>query len=195
MNTSIEELRKTVEGLILSYESQVATIGSAVSASHEIVDAFKKEREEINNKLKGSLATNASLRRKDFDAMTRDFNAYWEEREENTRRRLENFLNQQRELVSQLRALLKGANSDDTTNTRARISDIQRRQDEATREITEAIRSFQKEHEQFITEVGKILTSTTGLSVADFKNWLGQTQPCKNENNNYVGETLSTARQ
>jgi len=180
MNTSVEELRKTVEGLILSYESQVAIIGSAVNTSHGILDTFKKERVAVNNKLKESLARNASLRRKDFDTMMRDLDFFQEEREEEIKRKMDAFLKQQRELPSQLKALLDEVNSGDTNNSKAIISDIQRRQAEATREITEAIRSFQKEHEQFITEARKILTSTTGLSLADFKNWLGQAQPYKN---------------
>jgi len=188
MNTSVEELRKAVERLIVSYESQVAIIGSAINTSHGILDTFKKERVAVNNRLEESLAKNASLRRKDFDTMMRDFNLYQEEREEEIKRKIDAFLKQQRKLAPKLKALLEGVNSDDTNNSKAIISDIQRRQAEATREVSEAIRSFQEEHEQFITEAGKILTSTTSLSVADFKNWLGQAQPYKNAMTTMTGK-------
>jgi len=194
MNTSIEELRKTVESLILSYESQVATIGSAVNTSNGILDAFKKERVAVNNRLEESLARNASLRKKDFNTMMTDFNLYQEESEEEIKRKIEDFLKQQRKLAPELKVLLEGVNTDNTGNFRAIITDIQCRQAEATREITEAIRSFQKEHEQFITEAYKILARTTSLSMADFRNWLERAQPCKNASNSYVGETLDTAR-
>ena len=180
MNTNVEELRKAAERLILSYESQVAIIGSAVNASNGILDAFKEERVAINNRLEESLARNASLRRRDFDNMMRDFNLYQEEREEEIKRKIDAFLKQQRKLAPELKALLEGVNADNIGNIRAIISDIQRRQAEATREVSEAIRSFQKEHEQFITEARKILSSTTSLSLADFKSWLGQAQPYKN---------------
>jgi len=180
MNTNVEELRKAAGRLVLSYESQVSTIGSAVNASNGILDAFKKERVAINNRLEKSLTRNASLRKKDFVNMMRDFNLYQEEREQAIKRKIDAFLKQQRKLAPELKALLEGVNRGDTNNSKAIISDIQRRQAEATREISEAIRSFQEEHEQFITEACKILTSTTGLSVADFKNWLGQAQPYKN---------------
>ncbi len=194
MNTSIEELRKAVERLILSYESQVATMGAIVDSTHRIVQTFKKDRVAVNDRLKESLARNASLRRKDFDTMMRDFNLYQEEGEEEIKRKIDTFLQQQRELAPQLKALLEEVNADNVGNIKATISDIQRRQAKATREVTEAIRSFQKEHEQSITEAHKILTSTTSLSVGDFKSWLGQAQPYKNANNSYVAETLNMAR-
>lgn len=178
-NTSIEELRKAVERLILSYESQVAIIGAAVNTSYGILDTFKKERVAVNNRLEESLARNASLRRKDFDMMMRDFDLYQEEREEEIRRKIDAFLKQQRELAPQLKALLEGVDADKVGNTRATISNIQCRQAEAAREISEAIRSFQEEHEQLIAEAGKIVTSTTSLSLADFKSWLSQAQPYK----------------
>jgi len=192
MNTSIEELRKTVEGLILSYESQVATMGAIVDSTHRIVQTFKKDRVAVNDRLKESLARNASLRRKDFDTMMRGFNLYQEEGEEEIKRKIDTFLQQQRELAPQLRALLEEVNADNIGNIKAAISDIQCRQAKATREISEAIHSFQKEHEQSTTEAYKILTSTTSLSVGDFKSWLNQLH--KNANNSYVAETLNMAR-
>jgi len=185
MNTSTEELRKAAERLILSYESQVSTIGAIVDSTHGIVQTFKKDRVEVNNRLKESLARNASLRRKDFDNMMRDFNLYQEEREQEIKRKIDAFLKQQRELAPELKALFEGVNADNIGNIRAKIGDIQRRQAEATREISEAIRSFQKESEQSITEARKIPTSTTSLSMANFKSWLRQAQPYKNANNNY----------
>ena len=121
-------------------------------------------------------------------------NLYQEEREEEIRRKIGAFLSQQRELPSQLKALLEGVDADKVGNTRATISNIQCRQAEAAREISEAIRSFQEEHEQLIAEAGKIVTSTTSLGLADFKSWLRQDQPYKNANNTYVGETLNMAR-
>ena len=193
MNTSIEELRKAVERLILSYESQVATIGLAINTSHGILDAFKKERVAVNNRLEESLARNASLRKKDFNTMMRDFNLYQEEREEEIKRKLDAFLKQQQELAPQLKALLE-VNSSDADNIKAVISNIQRQQARATREVTEAICSFQKEHEQSITEAHKILTSTASLSVGDFKSRLKQLELHKNANNTCVGETLNLAR-
>jgi len=194
MNISIKELRKDVERLILSYESQIAIIGSAINASHAILDALKKERVAANNMLEESLARNASLRRKDFDIMTRDFNLYQEEREEQIKKKVNAFLKQQQELPSQLKALLDEVNSGDTSNSRATIRDIQQRQEEATREVTEAICSFQKESEQSVTEAHEILNNTTGLSVGDFKRWLRQSQPYKNANNSHVDKTLTIAR-
>ncbi len=193
MNIS-KELRKDVERLILSYESQIAIIGSAINASHAILDALKKERVAANNMLEESLARNASLRRKDFDIMTRDFNLYQEEREEQIKKKVNAFLKQQQELPSQLKALLDEVNSGDTSNSRATIRDIQQRQEEATREVTEAICSFQKESEQSVTEAHEILNNTTGLSVGDFKRWLRQSQPYKNANNSHVDKTLTIAR-
>ena len=193
MNIS-KELRKDVERLILSYESQIAIIGSAINASHAILDALKKERVAANNMLEESLARNASLRRKDFDIMTRDFNLYQEEREEQIKRKVKAFLKQQQELPSQLKALLDEVNSGDTSNSRATIRDIQQRQEEATREVTESICSFQKESEQSVTEAHEILNNTTGLSVGDFKRWLRHSQPYKNANNSHVDETLTMAR-
>jgi len=178
-NTSIEELRKAVERLILSYESQVSTIGAIVDGTHGIVQTVKKDRAEVKKRLKESLARNVSLRKKDFDTMMRDFNLYQEEREEEIRRKIDAFLNQQRELPSQLKALLEGVDADKVGDTRATISNIQCRQAEAAREISEAIRSFQEEHEQLVAEAGKIVTSTTSLSLADFKSWLSQAQPYK----------------
>jgi len=193
MNTSVQELRKAVEGLILSYESQVSLIGMAVSSSHGILNTLKEECMAVNNGLEESLARNASLRRKDFDMMMRDLNLYREEREEEIKRKIDAFLKQQQELAPQLRALLED-NSSDAGNIKAKISNIQRRQAKVTREVTEAIRSFQKEHEQFVTEAHKILTNTSSLSVGDFKNWLKQLQFHKNASNSYIGETLNMAR-
>jgi len=178
-NMTTEELRKTVERLILSYESQVSTIGAIVDGAHGIVQTVKKDRAEVNKRLRESLARDASLRKKDFDTMMMGFNLYQEKREEEIRRKIDAFLNQQRELPSQLKALLEGVDVDRVGNTRTTISNIQCRQAEAAREISEAIRSFQKEHEQLVGEAGKIVTSTASLGLADFRSWLSQGQPYK----------------
>lgn len=100
-------LKNLAEDIIASYDARVRVVGEIVEDTHQILDGFKEKRQEMSNNLQGVLAKSESLRKKDFNAMMQDILLTQHKREENVKKMLADFREEEARVAEQLKELLK----------------------------------------------------------------------------------------
>lgn len=100
-------LKNLAEDIIASYDARVRVVGEIVEDTHQILDGFKEKRQEMSNNLQGVLAKSESLRKKDFNAMIQDILLTQHKREENVKKMLADFREEEARVAEQLKELLK----------------------------------------------------------------------------------------
>jgi len=164
-------LKDIADDIIASYEARVKVVGGIIEDTHKILDEFGKKREEMSDNLREVLAKSESLRKKDFNAMMQDILLTQHKREENVKKMLADFREEEVRVAERLRELLKRGEElrlVDFKKTLVRI-----RQDQAAREantgegvraelatmqseVYKMLEAFKKEREAATTEWQKI---------------------------------------
>lgn len=134
MSKNIERnnLKNLAEDIVVSYDARVKVVGEIVEDTHKILDGFRKNREEMSDNLREVLAKSESLRKKDFSAMMQDILLTQHKKEENVKKMLAGFREEESRVAEHLRGLLKRGEElrlADFKKTLVRI-----RQDQAARE-------------------------------------------------------------
>jgi nucleoid DNA-binding protein len=127
-----DNLKNLAEEIIVSYDARVKMVGEIVEDTHKILDGFKEKRQEMSDNLREVLAKSESLRKKDFSAMMQDILLTQHRREENVKKMLADFREEEARVAERLRELLKKGEElrlADFKKTLVRI-----RQDQAGRE-------------------------------------------------------------
>lgn len=130
--TEKRDLRDLAKDIIVSYDARVRVVGEIVEDTHKALNGFRKNREEMSDNLREVLAKSESLRKKDFSAMMRDILLTQHKREENVKKMLADFREEETRVVEHLKGLLKRGEElrlADFKKTLVRI-----RQDQASRE-------------------------------------------------------------
>lgn len=157
-----------------SYDVRTKFINEIVKDTHETLDGFKKKREEMSDNLREVLAKSESLRKKDFNAMMQDILMTQHKREENVKKMLADFREEETRVVERLRDLLEKGKAIQLVDFKKTLAHIQ--QDQKAREgnAAEGIRSelatmqnevykmlevFKKEREAASSEWAKIRES------------------------------------
>ena len=78
-----------------------------VEDTHKILDGFRGKREEMSDNLREILAKSESLRKKDFNAMMQDILLTQYKREDNVKKMLADFREEEARVAERLRELLK----------------------------------------------------------------------------------------
>ena len=102
-----DDLKNLAEDIIASYDSRVKVVGEIVEDTHKILDGFREKREEMSDNLREVLAKSESLRKKDFSAMMQDILLTQQKREENVKKMLADFREEEARVAERLRELLK----------------------------------------------------------------------------------------
>ncbi len=100
-------LKNLAEDIIASYDARVRVVGEIVEDTHQMLDGFKEKRQEMSDNLQGVLAKSESLRKKDFNAMMQDILLTQHKREENVKKMLADFREEEARVAEQLKELLK----------------------------------------------------------------------------------------
>jgi len=164
-------LKNLAEDIIASYDTRVRVVGEIVEDTHQMLDGFKEKRQEMSDNLQEVLAKSESLRKKDFSAMMQDILLTQHTREENVKKMLADFREEETRVAERLKELLKRGEElrlADFKKTLVRI-----RQDQAAREantgervraelatmqseVHKMLESFKKEREAAASEWKKI---------------------------------------
>jgi len=125
-------LKNLAEEIIASYDARVRVVGGIVEDTHHLLDGFKEKRQEMSDDLREVLAKFESLRKKDFNAMMQDILLTQQKREENVKKMLTDFREEEAQVAEQLRELLK-------RGEKIRVADFKKtlgriREDQAVRE-------------------------------------------------------------
>ncbi|MFA5813203.1 MAG: hypothetical protein WC862_01685 [Patescibacteria group bacterium] len=164
-------LKNLAEEIIVSYDARVRLVGEIVEDTHKTLDEFKEKRQEMSDDLREVLAKSESLRKKDFSAMMQDILLTQQKREENVKKMLADFREEESRVAERLRELLK-------KGAELRLADFKKtlvhiRQDQASREtntgeqvkaelatmqdeVYKMLEAFKKEREAAAAEWNKV---------------------------------------
>ncbi len=131
-NIKNNNLKNLAEDIIASYDTRVKMVGEIVEDTHKMLDGFKGKREEMSDNLREVLAKSESLRKKDFNTMMQDILLTQHKREDNVKKMLADFREEEARVAEQLRELLK-------RGEKIRLADFKKtlgriRKDQAVRE-------------------------------------------------------------
>ena len=164
-------LKNLAEDIIASYDARVRVVGEIVEDTHQILDGFKEKRQEMSNNLQGVLAKSESLRKKDFNAMMQDILSTQHKREENVKKMLADFREEEARVAEQLKELLKRGEEIRLADFKKTLGRI--RKDQVAREantgeqvrvelatmqseVYKMLEAFKKERETATSEWGKV---------------------------------------
>jgi hypothetical protein len=172
-----------LQNIVSSYETRIQGVEALFESTHEILQSFqesvldaRQERQEINGRLRESLAKNGSLRKKDFDGMMSVISSHQDQREQEVRNLSKSYLNEQTKLVQELReglrnftdALAKGE-AQRVKEFHTAIKDILDRQEQRKREVTSKLKEFQKEQQETAKMLKDLSAKGRKLRIKDFK--------------------------
>jgi len=183
---------KGIEDIFSFYEAGIQGIGD-IFADNLILGEFqesaidtKQEKEKINERLRNILAKNESLRRKDFDNMMHGILSSQEQRENEVRNLLRDYLNDQKSIARALREDLKKFKDFLVTGEVERIKEfhalikgILAGQAERSNKITFQLKAFQKEHQEMTSKFKELLAKGKDLRIRDFKLMLKEFNACR----------------
>lgn len=92
---------------MVSYDARTKFVNEIVEDTHKMLDGFRGKREEMSDNLREVLAKSESLRKKDFNTMMRDILLTQQKREDNVKKMLADFREEEARVAEQLRELLK----------------------------------------------------------------------------------------
>ncbi len=92
---------------MVSYDARTKFVNEIVEDTHKMLDGFRGKREEMSDNLREVLAKSESLRKKDFNTIMRDILLTQQKREENVKKMLADFREEETRVAEQLRELLK----------------------------------------------------------------------------------------
>jgi hypothetical protein len=177
-----------LESVISSYEARIQSIDVFFETAGRIVKDFqdsllntRAEREKINNKLRESLARNASLRKKDFDKMINIISSYTEQSEQEVRQLSRKYLGEQAKLMRQLKeglrkfrdALTEGR-VEKVRELQVLIREILSKQNESKNKVTSKLEQFRQGQRQTSKMLNKLLAKGEKLRIRDFKEMLAE---------------------
>ncbi len=175
-----------LEDVISSYEMRVQSIEALFEATCQVFEGFQDsviktrlERDKINDQLRENLARHESLRRRDFDCMMNSVFTHLDQSEQDIRSLAKRYLNDQSELVHQLReeltsftqALVQGQEAE---VWHAHIKEILSKQNESKMEVTAELNELQQGQQQTSKMIKGLLDKGEALRLKDFKAMLGE---------------------
>jgi len=191
-----EKMVSVVQDIVVSYETQISTIGALVDNTYGILQESRAALGKVNSQLRETLANRASLRKKDYDSMIAEIEAQQEERHQEIKKVLSEFVLVHKEAASQLKELLAIAQSGKIVDFRAVISSIQSRQDVAQKKVISSLRANEEEQERVIAEVQKLLNGNGTTRVKDFKDALSKLRDGQKDSSSLTEKTgISNARE
>jgi hypothetical protein len=148
-NSSLTHVGDLARDISSSYERRVQIVNEIVQDTQKMLDDFRKKREAMSQELRDILAKSENLRKKDFSRMMEDIVLTQQRREENVKRMLEDFREEESLVAKNLRMLLaKGGEVRirDFKKMLAKIKEEQgRREKETAHSVTIELATMQKE--------------------------------------------------
>lgn len=150
-----QEIKNLLQNIIASYEARLQIIRSIIENTEKILGEFRTKREEMSTRLREALAKSTNLRKKDFDGMMGEILTVQAEREENTKRMLADFRQEEERVLIKLKSLLeqgKEIKIKDFKKMLAKIKNEQESREKNTgKEITSEIERMREEVSSMLT--------------------------------------------
>lgn len=170
---NVQEMAGLAREVIASYEAKVTSVGQIIEATHEMLEAFRRQREAMHTQLREALARAASLRRRDFDAMMQAILARQTEREGAVKETIRGYLTEQKTLATALKDALTGGEAEQIEATRGLLERIAAKWEAREREVKTLLAEFQGEQTVMAQVMGGLLSNGGPVRVREFKAALG----------------------
>ena len=145
--------------IVGSYEVRIKVIQAIAEDTKKLLEEFREKRERMGQELKEALSKHESLRKKDFDKMMKDILLLQSGREENVKKMLADFENQEMQVLGNLKAMLKKGEKlrlGDFKKTLAKIREEQEvRQKETPERINEEVLQMRSEVQSLLENFKK----------------------------------------
>ena len=180
--------------IISSYEARISSVEQIIGATHEMLEAFRGQREVMRTQLREALARAASLRRRDFDAMMQELLARQEAREQAVKETMRGYLQERRELAAALKETLPQSQAERIGSVKELLKGIEARWQEREREVRGLLAEFQREQEELTRTLGGLLSNGGSLKVKAFKAALTAIQARRGDGGRDGGDAMRVLR-
>jgi hypothetical protein len=164
-----EEMGRFAREILASYEARVSSVETIFETTHQMLGAFRGQREEMLAQLREALARHASLRKRDFGTMMDQVLSRQAEREEAVRRSVNGYLREQRALAAGLREAMSIVDPGRIAEVIALLRGMAATQAGREREVKTLLAQCRAEHEEMAQALRALLGNGGPLKVKDFK--------------------------
>lgn len=157
-----DEIRKLTEEVVVSFDSGVGAVRFLIEKGLEILDGYRREEEALRGSLRETLSSVASLRRKDFDAVTAPILDFQSRREAEIKGLIKSLLARQKDLTGRLKRCLEAGI----------LQEVERIKKELPAMIEQArqeVISFQREQERIRTTFASLQAQKGEITAREFK--------------------------
>lgn len=172
-----------VDGVLISYEARIQGVECLMETARNVLENFdtsildaRCEYEQVNEQLRENLAQNGSLRKKDFDTMMRVMSAEQEQRGREVRDLSKQYLEEQTQLVHELRgrlhdftSALAGGEPAKVTEHHQAITDLFTKQQQHSTDVVTQLKGSQKEQQETAGMLRELLAKGRELRIKDLK--------------------------
>lgn len=162
-----DEMGRLVWEVIASYEARVLSVEQIIEATHEMLEAFRSQREAVRARLRETLARAASLRKRDFDAMMQELLDRQEARETAVKETMRDYLAEQRALAAALREAVAGAEG--IATIKELLAKMGARREEREREVKGLLADYRREQEEMARALEGLLSNGGSVKVKEFR--------------------------
>jgi archaellum component FlaC len=177
-----------VDGVFGSYEARIQGVESLLETARHVLENFdnsvldvRQEYAQVSEQLRENLAKNGSLRKKDFDTMMRGVATEQEQRGREVRELSKQYLEEQTQLVRELRgrlhdftdALADGHPAQVTEHHQA-ITALFTKQQQRSTDVVSQLRRSQQEQQETAGLLRDLLAKGRELRIKDLKGMLAE---------------------
>lgn len=179
----VEDREGVVEELVFSYGTMVQNAADAFNTTYQILqDSIldtKQEKERVGVQLRESLASNKSLRKKDFDNMMQGIFSIQDEGEKEAKNLVHDYLCEQKEMSRNLREGLRRFQNSFAKGEIKKVKEFQGlskeildKQEKRKQEVTSKLKDFQEEQQEITIKLNELLAKGRDLRIKDIKSML-----------------------
>lgn len=163
---SPEQLKENIVDILVNYDKCVCTVGGIVENSLNMLEQQRQAERLVHDELRETFAKAGSLRKKDFDMLMAPVWAYQERKEQEIRRFLTFFLEEQRTLAGRLKEMVQtGA---------LKEPGFEKSLEQAIEEAKAYFIKFQQEQSFIQENMQNLFHKKESLTLKEFKRILGR---------------------
>lgn len=164
-----DEMASLAWEVVESYEARVAAVEQIMESTHQMLDAFRQQREQMRVKLRETFARSASLRRRDFDSLIQKAIGRQEVQEKTVQENVRGYLAEQRALAGDLKQALKSSSGGGSGSLQVLLGRIRETREKREEEVKSLLSCFQRDHEKLLQTMGELLTNGDSVKAKDLK--------------------------
>lgn len=163
------DMKNLAQEVVSSYVCEISAVSRMIEYLHHLMEDFKTVEEETVLRLRESLASGGSLRKKDFDSMVKGVLDRQNGRQKDLMDMLKAFMQCQEEAAGALKKAVSEGDPVKLGDTCQAFRDTRRDKEQ---EINSALRSFKSEYEEFARSFQRLLEKGETLNLREFKETL-----------------------